>query len=210
MPYLEQNEIVRLKDEAAKVRILNQSLEEKEGVLSKYKKQRTVLLAIAVVGFLVTIIFFFSFSPNKGDTVNNFLVERNLDTINMDTLTKLKSIRFQYNNLLENQPEESDEASKSPNFSFEDQEVVYSVQLGAYENFNIELLSEGFNNVAEENKSGINKYSVGNFTTYEDVYTLKQDLIKLGFKDCFVIAQSFGNDIEIRDALALSGEDEKY
>ncbi|WP_196890337.1 SPOR domain-containing protein [Aureivirga marina] len=211
MPYLEQNELVRLKDEAAKVRLLNENIEEKEEELEKFKKQRTALIAIAIIGILSSVVVFFSFSPNNNEIVDTYLLDRNLDTVNVDTLQKYKSIRFQYENLLANQPEEPVETtSTTPEFSSANLEVVYSVQLGAYEDFNIELISENFSNVAEKNISGINKYSVGNFPTYEEVYTLKQDLIKLGFKDCFVIAQSFGKDIDVREALALSGEEEKY
>ncbi|WP_196885044.1 SPOR domain-containing protein [Aureivirga sp. CE67] len=209
MPYLEQNELVRLKDEAAKVRILNETIESKDSDLEKYKKQRTFLLGVAIVGLLATVVVFFSFSPNNNEALENYLNERNLDTINADTLKTYQGLRHKYNNLLANQMEQP-ESTDDSGTSFEDQEVVYSVQLGAYEDFNIELISENFTNLAEKNISGINKYSIGNFPTYEEVYMLKQDLIKLGFKDCFVITQSYGKEIDVREALALSGEEEKY
>ena len=35
---------------------------------------------------------------------------------------------------------------------------------------------------------------------------LKEDLRQLGFRDCFVIAQSYGQPVNIKEALQLSEE----
>ncbi len=90
--------------------------------------------------------------------------------------------------------------------TLDSQEIIYNVQLGAFQNF--KLTSNNLMNLKEFSKDGYTKFSIGNFITYNEALTLKYRLKKLGFSDCFIIANSFGKQIEIYDALALSNETE--
>ena len=58
----------------------------------------------------------------------------------------------------------------------------------------------------EFSEGGLNKYAIGNYITYAEAKSLKDDLRRLGFKDCFVIAQSYGEPVDIKEALQLSEE----
>jgi hypothetical protein len=88
-----------------------------------------------------------------------------------------------------------------------DLSIIYSVQIGAYINFNSNLISDDITQLEEFEDNGFNKFSVGKFTTYKEVVLLRDDLKRLGFADCFIIAKSYGVPVNIVEALELSGEE---
>ena len=83
---------------------------------------------------------------------------------------------------------------------------MYSIQIGAFSNFKAKLFSDDLAHMKEYREGGLNKYAIGNFITYAEAVILKDDLRRLGFKDCFIIAQSYGEGVNIREALELSEE----
>ncbi len=84
--------------------------------------------------------------------------------------------------------------------------IVYSIQIGAFTNFKAKLFSDDLAHMKEFTEGGLNKYAIGNFITYAEAKILKDDLRSLGFIDCFVIAQSYGENVNISEALELSEE----
>jgi hypothetical protein len=58
----------------------------------------------------------------------------------------------------------------------------------------------------EFEENGFNKFSIGKFTTYKETVLLRDDLKRVGFIDCFIIAKSYGVPVNINEALQLSGE----
>ena len=84
--------------------------------------------------------------------------------------------------------------------------IVYSVQIGAYNNFKSDLISEDISQLETFEESGFNKFAVGKFITYKEAVLLREDLYRIGFKDCFIIAKSYGIPVEMNEALELSGE----
>ena len=87
-----------------------------------------------------------------------------------------------------------------------DMSIVYSIQIGAYNNFNSNLISEDITQLEEFEENGFNKFSIGKFTTYKETVLLRDDLKRVGFIDCFIIAKSYGVPVNINEALQLSGE----
>jgi cell division protein FtsN len=85
--------------------------------------------------------------------------------------------------------------------------IVYSVQIGAYNNFRSDLFSQDFSHLNEFSEEGMNKFALGNYKNYKEAVQLRTDLKKIGFKDCFIIAQSYGKPVSIKEALDLSGEE---
>jgi hypothetical protein len=86
------------------------------------------------------------------------------------------------------------------------EKVIYSVQLKSVKNK--KLASDNLINLKEFSYGEISKYSLGNFTKYAEAKELRDHLKKVGFRDAFIIAESYGKRIDIRDALNLSEEPE--
>ncbi len=90
--------------------------------------------------------------------------------------------------------------------SLNDEKVIYSVQLKSIKNFT--LASDNLINLKEFNNGEVSKYSLGNYTKYAEAQNLKDKLKKVGFRDAFIVAESYGKPIGIREALKLSEEPE--
>ena len=88
--------------------------------------------------------------------------------------------------------------------SLKEEKVLYSVQLKTVKNY--PLASENLINLKEFSNGEISKYSLGNYTKYAEAKALRDHLKKIGFRDAFIVAESYGKPIGIRDALKLSEE----
>jgi len=96
--------------------------------------------------------------------------------------------------------------NSSSNNTLDQEKVIYSVQLKTVKNF--KLASDNLINLKEFKNGEISKYSLGNYTKYAQAKELRDKLKKLGFRDAFIVAESYGKPIGIRDALNLSEEPE--
>ncbi len=195
MPYLKEEDLSNLYKEIDNAHItidtLTDSLEEEKEQVSMLKKHRLIIGIFAVLASLVVI---WSFLPKKEKIPEEYLIRNNLSLINTDTLHHMQ---------LELDKLKSIESSK---VSVSDLPIVYRVQIGAYTNFKSNLFSEDFSHLSEFSQEGMNKFALGNYKTYKEAVQLRTDLKKIGFKDCFIIAQSYGKPINIKEALELSGE----
>ncbi|HIE45171.1 MAG TPA: hypothetical protein EYP87_03140 [Flavobacteriaceae bacterium] len=162
--------------------------------MSSLKIQRNIF-GILMLLFLGAFAFMIIYK-NNGVT-NNMMDDNNLSLINNDSLIIYKEGYFNSINNSKGNTEIN---------SISNEKVIYSVQIGAFKDFF--LTSDSLMNLSEFNTDGYNKFSIGNYKTYAEAKVLKDSLIKLGFKDCFLSAKSFGNPIDIREALALSNEPE--
>ncbi len=97
--------------------------------------------------------------------------------------------------------QKTDEAKQT---SLKEEKVLYSVQLKTVKNY--PLASENLINLKEFSNGEISKYSLGNYTKYAEAKALRDHLKKIGFRDAFIVAESYGKPIGIRDALKLSEE----
>lgn len=173
--------------------LLNETVENKEKL--KKSKQWNVILGLLTILFLACSIWLYLTKqkpPNKLSAKN--------ERIEND------SIYFYKNYYLTNFKVADSTATTSSFTSLKDKKVIYSVQVGAFQNFVIN--SETLLNLKEFKSDGYNKISIGNFETYKEAKKLKDSLQKLGFKDCFLIAKSYGDNITIKNALTLSNEPE--
>ena len=196
MPFVRDKNLVNIYEEIDKaketIETLTSNLEEEEENNSILKKHRIILGAFAII---VLILFLWSFLPKSKQYKEEYLIKNNLSLVNTDTLHNLKRKVDQVIVL--------DSASTS----LADMSIVYSVQIGAYANFNSNLISEDLAHLVEFEEDGINKYAIGKFTTYKETVLLRDDLRKLGFKDCFIIAKSYDIPVNIKEALDLSNEE---
>ena len=199
MPYIKDKNLVNIYEEVDKandtIGKLNKLLEEEEENNSILRKHRVIL---GIFGILSLILFLWSFLPKNDPVDKKYLTKNNLAIINNDSLLKLE-------NKLRDVKIEVLNAQRNASGIVEET-IVYSIQIGAFTNFKAKLFSENLAHMKEFKEGGLNKYAIGNFITYTEALILKNDLKRLGFKDCFIVAQSYGDPVNIREALELSEE----
>ncbi len=195
MPFIRDKNLVNIYEEIDKandtIKTLSTALKDEEENNSVLKKHRIVL---GVFGLILLILFLWSFLPKSKQYKEEYLIKNNLSLINTDSLHKLQRKVRQINTV---------NKSKA---SLADMSIIFSIQIGAYSNFNVSLISEDLAHLEEFENEGFNKYAIGKYTSYKEAVLLRDDLKKLGFKDCFIIARSYGNPVNIKEALELSGE----
>ncbi len=202
MPYIKDKNLVNIYEEVDKanqtIYKLNALLKEEEENNSILKKHRVILGAF---GLLLLVLFLWSFVKKTDKPTKKYLIENNLTLISTDSIQALTDAALA-NNANTNQFSEEDLGEDG----IAGEPIIYSIQIGAFTNFKAKLFSDDLAHMKEFEEGGLNKYAIGNFITYAEAKVLKDDLRRLGFKDCFVIAQSYGENVNIREALELSEE----
>mgnify|MGYP001069544722 CR=1 FL=1 len=196
MPFLRDKNLVNIYEEIDKandtIKTLSTALKDEEENNSLLKKHRIYL---GVFGLILMILFLWSFLPKSKQYKNEYLIKNNLSLIDTDSLHKMERKAKQVVLL------------DSLKTSTTDMSIVYSVQIGAYSNFSSNLISDDISQMDAFEDNGFNKFAVGKFTSYKEVIMLREDLKRLGFADCFIIAKSYGVPVNIQEALDLSGEE---
>ncbi len=200
MPYIKDKNLVNIYEEVDKanqtIYKLNSLLKDEEENNSILKKHRIILGSF---GLLLLLLFLWSFVNKSKTPSEKYLQQNNLTLVDMDSLNLLKDAASIDNlNHFEDEDLGEDGIAGEP--------IVYSIQIGAFSNFKAKLFSDDLAHMKEFTEGGLNKYAIGNFITYAEAKILNEDLRRLGFKDCFVIAQSYGENVNIREALELSEE----
>lgn len=85
--------------------------------------------------------------------------------------------------------------------------IVFKVQVGAFKNEppaeKVEIFSKIKNVTKETTASGLNRYVAGSFNDYQSAMNAKNEAIKAGATDAFIIALYNGEYIPIQEALEL-------
>jgi len=195
MPFVRDKNLVNIYEEIDKangtIKTLSTALQDEEENNSLLKKHRVIL---GVGCLILLILFLWSFLPKSKQYKQEYLIKNNLSLIDTDSLHKIQRKAKQV------------VVIDSVKASLIDLSIVYSIQIGAYSNFSSNLISEDITQMEEFEENGFNKFSVGKFTTYKETVLLRDDLKRVGFKDCFIIAKSYGVPVNINEALQLSGE----
>lgn len=187
-------EINKLETELRQTEQYLKNNEEGRSLIASLKLQRNILAFIALL-FLAALIFGYIFSKNNFS--DNVMDDKNVSLISNDSL-------FVYRQAYADAINGVNSNTEIETKSLKDEKVIYTVQIGAFKDFN--LASDGLINLSEFNEDGFNKFSLGNYKTYAEAKSLKDSLKKIGFRDCFLTARSYGNAINIREALLLSNE----
>lgn len=208
MPYIKDKNLVNIYEEVDKanqtIGKLTDLLKEEEGNTSVLKKHRAIL---GIFGLLLLLLFIWSFLGKENKVNEKYLLKNNLTLIDTDSLEAITNTAVFRDSLNTNfvGGGELDDLEEGE-AGMDGETIIYSVQIGAFTNFKAKLFSDDLAHLKEFNEGGLNKYALGNFITYVEAKTLKEDLRRLGFADCFVIAQSYGQPVNIREALELSEE----
>ncbi len=195
MPFVRDKNLVNIYEEIDKangtIKTLSTALKDEEENNSLIKKHRIIL---GIGCLILLILFMWSFLPKSKQYKQEYLIKNNLSLIDTDSLHKIQRKAKQVVII------------DSVKTSLIDMSIVYSIQIGAYTNFNSNLISEDITQLEEFEENGFNKFSIGKFTTYKETVLLRDDLKRIGFIDCFVIAKSYGVPVNIIEALQLSNE----
>jgi len=195
MPFVRDKNLVNIYEEIDKangtIKTLSTALKDEEENNSILKKHR---IALGVFALILLILFLWSFLPKSKQYKQEYLIKNNLSLIDTDSLHKIERKARQV------------VVADSVKSSLMDLSIVYSIQIGAYTNFKSNLISKDITQMEEFEENGFNKFSIGKFMTYKEAVMLRDDLKRVGFKDCFVVAKSYGMAVNINEALQLSGE----
>lgn len=195
MPFVRDKNLVNIYEEIDKandtIESLSTALQDEEENNSLLKKHR---VGLGVFALVLLILFLWSFLPKSKQYKEEYLIKNNLSVINTDSLHKLQRKARQVI------------VTDSLKTSISDLSIIYSIQIGAYTKFKSNLISDKFSQLEGFEDNGFNKFAVGKFTTYKEAIMLRDDLKRLGFSDCFIIAKSYGLPVNIKEALQLSGE----
>ena len=195
MPFIRDKNLVNIYEDLDKandtIKSVSAALKDEEENNSVLRKHRIVL---GVFGLILLILFLWSFLPKSREYKEEYLIKNNLSLIDTDSLHNMQR-KINQAVVLD-----------STKTSLADLSVVYSIQIGAYTNFKINLISDNLTHLNEFEENGFNKFAIGKYTTYEEAVLLRDDLKRLGFIDCFIIAKSYGESVDVKEALELSGE----
>jgi hypothetical protein len=116
--------------------------------------------------------------------------------------TELQRMQSAYE-ILKRQCEQQQQATTGGGSGSEpmsDRGLVYRVQVGAYERFDMTRYNAEGGNFSAESRDNLNKYLMGRFRSYANATAFRDDVRRLGIRDAFVVAYNDGTRIEIRDA----------
>lgn len=80
--------------------------------------------------------------------------------------------------------------------------VFFEVQIGAFENFNIDEYEQNLVNLKIDTLGNFNKYTLGKFRDWENAVAFLKDIQKMGVEDAFVVAKINGERVDVKEARA--------
>lgn len=197
MPFIEESDLLELHKDIDKAQIINERLLDqikfKNKELRRARIQRNILASVTAL-FLIGTLAITSFTvgltssakQNAGDYVNYPL----------DSLEVIKQ-------RMDNLREQNQELSLVKEFylarNFLEKEIIYSVQVKAFVDNNINLASESLSNTLFVKANPFYAYSLGNFETLEEAQKFRRELVSMGFNDAFVASYQDGKRLKIED-----------
>ncbi|MFT4522106.1 MAG: hypothetical protein ACI8ZN_001046 [Bacteroidia bacterium] len=82
--------------------------------------------------------------------------------------------------------------------------IFFEVQIGSFQDFNIDQYVEHLANLRSEPHEGGNKLLLGRFRSFKKALLFENDLKRIGMKDVFVVGRVDGKLTPVMDALKLA------
>ncbi|MBQ4822910.1 SPOR domain-containing protein [Aquimarina sp. MMG016] len=202
MPYISDEELldfqVQIDDAKEEKRVTNfahtKALREEEENTRKFKIATIILGFIALLGVAGTI-YFMNFNTPK-----NIITQKEHNSrVNMLN-DKIASLEETIQNISMNQELEGNDADSNEEKGSLQEELVYAVQIGAFEDKDLSMYSDGFVNFREIKSGSFNKYALGNFETLNEAKRFRRELVKLGFRNAFIASYQNGERLKIEEA----------
>jgi hypothetical protein len=202
MPFVEEQDLLQLHKDLDKAETVNERLLDqikfKNKELKKSKRMRNVFGLISAF-FLVGSLVLVSFSFGVNSVVKDLKFNQP-DTSNV--LVSLDSLESYKERITELQ-EKTEEVSIIENFylakNFLEGKKIYSVQVTAFTENNVPLISNNLANSRFVKENPFYTYALGNFETLKEAQDFRFELVKMGFEDAFVASYKNGKRVEIED-----------
>ncbi len=204
MPFITDAELKNYKDQIENADEAKRTAEyihkkaiegEKENA-KKFKIATIILGIIAILGVAGTV-YFMNFN-----TPANMITQKDHKSALSLRDSKINELKETIQNLSMNQEIQADggtatQVSKTGTLTGQ---IIYAVQIGAFEDKNLSLYSENFVNFKEIKSEGFNKYALGNFETLNEAKEFRRELVRLGFSNAFIGSYQNGQRIKIEEA----------
>ena len=175
-----------------KIRSTQNQLKKTEQAKEESLQQRNIFLTTSIV-FLVlllaAVILYFAqpqllFSGKKIAKDEVVIEQQKIDKYEADIASLQTELEKSQNN---------------PEVSINGQNVstFYAVQLGAFTDYNVPIVSAEYSLVKNIQEDGFTKYTIGVFSDLSDARKLREQVIKLGFSDAFIGEYKNGKRLDI-------------
>jgi hypothetical protein len=200
MPYIEEEDLLRLHKDIEKEQALNEGLLEQ----IKYKNQevlrnRKLRNSFGIFGILSLIIcaVVLSYSLGVQGTISELKSNtENKVTISVDSIYKLKD-------RLRTLQERNSQLNSINDFYLAKKllrnQKVYTVQVAAFEQNKISLLPVSLENTQLVRNNPFYAYSLGVFETLKEAQSFRYELSKIGFEDAFVVSYLDGKRVKVEE-----------
>ncbi|TCO10705.1 SPOR domain-containing protein [Natronoflexus pectinivorans] len=81
--------------------------------------------------------------------------------------------------------------------------ILFSVQIGAFTSINLSEFTLNLVSLNQYSFEAINQYTVGLFEDFNNAEKFRQEIVRMGFNDAFIIATKNGRRIDLQEALVL-------
>ena len=195
MPFIEESDLLELHKDIDKAHIINERLLDqikyKNKELRSARIQRNILATVTAL-FLIGALAIGSFTVGLSSSAQ----QKDYVNFSLDSLDVIKQ-------RLDKLKQQNDELSLVKEFylarKFLEKEIIYSVQVKAFVDNNMNLASESLSNTLFVKTNPFYAYSLGNFETLEEAQKFRRELVSMGFSDAFVASYQDGKRLKIED-----------
>ena len=201
MPFITDEELQGYKDQIEKAEeskraidyARNKAVKDEKENSQKYKIAAIILGIIALLGVAGTV-YLMNFSTPK-----NAITQKKYDEEVKTRDDKIVELEETIKNMAMDQEINNQENQSGSAGSLKDQ-LIYAVQIGAFEDKDLSMYSENFVNFKEIKSGNFNKYALGNFETLNEAKRFRRELVSLGFRNAFIASYQNGARIKIEEA----------
>lgn len=196
MPFIEESDLLELHKDIDKAQIINERLLDqikyKNKELRRARIQRNILASVTAL-FLIGALAIASFTVGLTSSA-----KQNADIVNF-SIDSLEVIKQRMDNLKQQNAELSLVKEFYLAKQFLEKDIIYSVQVKAFVDKNVNLASESLSNTLFVKTNPFYAYSLGNFETLEEAQKFRRELVSMGFNDAFVASYQEGKRLKIED-----------
>lgn len=196
MPYLSEEEIAELQtqveefEEKERLAAYNhkRALEDEKDNTRKFKIASIIAGIIALLGVAGTV-YFMNFAGGG-------ISQKDHDMEVADLNSQISELNGKIEEMSINSELDSEDPGEQGTL---EGQIVYAVQIGAFEEKNLSMYSENFVNFREIKSEGFNKYAIGNFETLKEAQRFRREVVKLGFRNAFIASYRDDQRIKIEE-----------
>jgi len=170
--------------------------EELKDSTKKHKRHKLILFVILIILALLLLLSSIMYFVKPEFLVNKKKLEQE-GTIVLSSQ--------EYEQLLESEIEKAREGFVQENQNTIEEAsmsdlIIYAVQIGAFQEKEIQVYSENLIQFKEIYNEDFYKYSIGVFETLEEAQKFRREVVQLGFDDAFIASYSNGERLKIEEA----------